>query len=307
MSELFNILKTISYYDEEPLQEIELPSQILNAKRKLIGKGVFSRAFLLENYNIVMKEGRWDLDLNLWGEVFMPLPSTPLQNVMKYMNFNFQPTKKEFVRQYRMYVKFMEYFGYFQNDNDYFHPELESIKKGQKEMRSKLKGYRPILEDRFQFSIPKEVNNILDSDTVLTNFIPKEFTFYSQSISKENKGNKTSYIFQEFIKGKPLCDFDMEDLPKKTRDKIILFLYLVLVMNYETDYIPDTRPKYPILQFAAWFHKTENIIISDEGEVKFIDTRWMWERKSNLVKRGVLIPEMILLSSKFYLNYLLRI
>jgi len=82
-------------------------------------------------------------------------------------------------------------------------------------------------------------------------------------------------------------------------------VYLILLMNYQIHLVPDTRPRYPLLQVNNWLTKTDNIILSKD-DIKFIDTRWLWDYNSNIIKRGVVIPDMILNISKSYIVNLLK-
>jgi len=84
-----------------------------------------------------------------------------------------------------------------------------------------------------------------------------------------------------------------------------LMIYLILLMNYQIHLVPDTRPRYPILQVGNWLTKTDNIIAT-EDKIKFIDTRWFWDYNSNPIKRGLIIPDMIINLAKSYINVLLN-
>jgi predicted DNA-binding transcriptional regulator len=78
-------------------------------------------------------------------------------------------------------------------------------------------------------------------------------------------------------------------------------------MDYQTGLLPDTRPKYLISQMYNWLLRTDNIRISEKNnDLMFIDTRWLWDRNANFIKRGTIIPEMIENLAKGYINLLLE-
>jgi hypothetical protein len=41
---------------------------------------------------------------------------------------------------------------------------------------------------------------------------------------------------------------------------------------------------------------TENIFSTQSQGIKMVDTRWLWSTDTNIIKRGILIPELILQS-----------
>jgi hypothetical protein len=100
-------------------------------------------------------------------------------------------------------------------------------------------------------------------------------------------------------------DFDEKTLTQDTKKQMVLLVYLILLMNYQIHLVPDTRPRYMLLQVNNWLTKTDNIMLNNK-EVKFIDTRWLWDYKSNIIKRGLIIPDMIINISKTYLTELLK-
>ena len=227
-------------------------------------------------------------------------------NVLKLFSFTFLPREEEILRQYRLYLNFIEYFGYFDNNKVYFHPNREAFFTAQKNIRDSLLYFKPKIEKKYGIKLNKKLDKILETEAVkYHNFLPKEYLLYGKSISKENKGKKTQFIFQEFIKGELLHDVKKKDMSKLHVKQLILMLYLLLLMHYQIHIIPDTRPRYIFTEAYNWLTKTDNVMMAKDG-LKFIDTRWFWDSKSNFAKRGLIIPNLILNLSKFYLNYLLR-
>lgn len=119
---------------------------------------------------------------------------------------------------------------------------------------------------------------------------------YGASISPENKGKETSYIIQEFISGKPFSEKKLEDFSQTELLQIYLLCLLMLVFYIQTGKIPDTRPNNDPKHWGQWFMHTENVFATETDGIKMVDTRWLWSVDSNLIKRGIIIPELILQS-----------
>lgn len=160
-----------------------------------LGKGFFSRAFRLRDTEWVIKEGRWDIDIPLiFGS--KNIHGQPLQKLLSPFSYKFLPTKEEAWRQYQEYLLLARYFGFFDDAYSYY-PEYEAITHFQNGMRWNIEIFSGILHARFGIDIP----DILNEDFPrFHNFLPREYMGYGASISKENKGKKTSYIAQEFIR-----------------------------------------------------------------------------------------------------------
>jgi len=273
-------------------------------KMGFLSRGLLSRVYKLKDYDFVVKEGRWDMDFELFKGVHIPVNTKIVEKIFNIFSHSFQPKLKEVLSQYGFYLKFAEYFGYFSEKNEYYHPNLEMIHSAQRHLRNSLLFYKPEVEKHFKFKINPKIDEILLSDSRLHNFLPKEYTLYGKSVSKENEGKLTSFIIQKFVKGRVLTEVDETSLPVATTRELIVLLYLILLMEYQTGLVPDTRPKYLITQAYNWLLRTDNVMICNDG-IKFIDTRWLWDEKSNIVKRGIIIPEMIMNLAKGYINFLL--
>lgn len=274
------------------------------SKLEFISAGLMSRVFKYPELGFVVKEGRWDMDFELFKGTRIPLNVKLIQKIYKVFSHEFLPDLKETLRQYRDYLKFTEYFGFFSDKNSYHHTNIEGILSNQRHIRNSLLFVKPEIEKYFHFKINPKIDAILLSDSRLHNFLPKEYLLYGKSISKENEGKNTSYIIQEFVKGNVLHDIDQTALPIEVTRELILLLYLILLMDYQTGLLPDTRPKYIVIQAYDWLLETDNVMLSDKG-IKFIDTRWMWKKGWNPIRRGIIIPEMIENLAKGYINFLL--
>lgn len=279
---------------------------IKNLPKKYISKGMFSRVFKFQEEKWVMKEGRWDMDFNVWGDVFVPLPTEQIESLLEpTAEVTFLPKIEEIKRQFKLYRTVVKYFAYYSNKDIEADPDKAILHKEQKKIREGLIDSVGKYEKALNLTINKNIYKVLESDLKYYDFLPKEYTLIGKSISEANRGKDTVYIFQEFIEGKCMADVKVKDLPGEFRSQLALFAYLLLVLKYEEKLLLDTRPRYPLMQFSNWLFKTDNMIVSKNG-VKFIDTRWMWETDSNLVKRGLLIPDLITLNTKFHLNNILK-
>ena len=161
------------------------------------------------------------------------------------------------------------------------------------------------LEQFYQIKFDAKLKTILEAELKYHNFLPKEYLLIGDSISEENKGKPTFFIVQKFVKGQLLHDVDDRKLSTDVQKQLVLLTYLILLMNYQIHLVPDTRPRYPLFQAYNWLTKTDNIIVS-ENQVKFIDTRFFWDYKASFVRRGFVIPDMIIGLSKNYINEMLK-
>lgn len=302
-----SLLRRYAIFSPDQSQIKLAPTQRLFASEHIrrLSSGLQARVFKMTDQDWVVKEGRWDLDFNLFGDAKMPLPAELTEKVLNLFSHSLQPTRKEILRQYKAYLKFIQYFGYFRDEEDYYHPNLDLILNAQKNIRDSLLVYKDELETFYKIKFHPSLDGILAGELKYHNFLPKEYLLIGQSISPENKGKDTCFIVQKFVKGDLLHDLEVKDLAPEIKKQMALMTYLILLMHYQIHIVPDTRPRYPILQVGNWLMKTDNIMITKD-QVKFIDTRWFWDAKSNIIKRGVIIPEMIINLSKSYINELLK-
>jgi hypothetical protein len=281
--------------------------KLFKDKLDYLAKGVQARVYKLKNEPWVVKEGKWDYHIDFFNieSTQIPLPAKLISPFMDFFSFTFYPTLKETLRQYKLYLNFIQYFGYFTKDSDYYHPNLEIIKNSQRQIRDSLAYYIPELENFYKIKLNSKLQAILKSKVSKHNFLPKEYLLYGTSLSKQNHGKPTYFIVQEFVEGKLLHDYKEGSISETTDQQLVLLVYLILLMNYQLGLIPDTRPRYPMAQAYNWLTKTDNIMVTKRG-VMFIDTRWLWEYKANYIKRGLFIPDLIINLAKDYINYLLE-
>ncbi|MBD3363537.1 hypothetical protein GF362_07520 [Candidatus Dojkabacteria bacterium] len=273
---------------------------------EFISMGTFSRVFKIKGTDWVMKEGRWDIDISIFPNVSIPIPGESTENLLRLFEVSFLPRKEEIDRQYKLYLDFIKYLGFFSNADTYYHPKANYIFELQKKIRNSLLDKFNILKKEYRFRFTKnQLKKALSNKKALEhNYVPKEYLLAGKSISEENRGKNTYYIFQEFINGECLHDVNEKELKKDQIDQLILMFYLIMLMHSELKLLPDTRPRYSLMEAVNWISNTDNIIISQDG-VKFIDTRWFWETDSNIVKRGFILPDIILNQTKVYLKTLL--
>ncbi len=306
MDRLEKEIQKYAIYTPIRLHEAPIQKIIAGYKTSRLSGGQMGRVYKIHKTNWVLKESRWDLSFELFRDKKIPLPAELTEKVLKLFSFTFLPKEEEILRQYRLYLNFIEYFGYFKDDKTYFHPNREAFFTAQRSIRDSLLYFKPKIAKKYGIKLNSKFDEIIQDEKIkYHNFLPKEYLLYGKSISKENKGKKTQFIFQEYVDGKLLHDVKEKDMDKDHVKQLILLLYLLLLMHYQIHIIPDTRPRYIFTEAYNWLTKTDNVIV-DKGGLKFIDTRWFWDSKSNLVKRGIIIPNLIINLSKFYLNYLLR-
>lgn len=264
-----------------------------NLPHTTIGKWFFSRVFRLEGQPWVVKEGRWDLDLPLFFGGKKTIQWLPIQTLLSVFSYSFLPTLEEEARQYREYLLLCRYFGYFGDGYEHY-DDYAALTAFQYGFRANLSFLFPVLEHRFGIKISEKIFAELP---VLHNFLPREYLCYWAAVSEENKEKNTSYIIQEFLSGKPLSDMDMDDFSREQLLQMYLFCLLALLFFVHTGCVLDTRPSKDPKHWAHWLMKTENIFVTHDRGIQLLDTRWLWNTHSNLVRRWVLIPELIIQST----------
>lgn len=302
-----DLLKRYAIYSPEQSTVTLAPTHRLFPEHQIrfLSSGIQARVYKMRDVDWVIKEGRWDLDFNLFGDTKLPLSAELSEKLLNVFSFTFLPTRSEILRQYKAYLKFIQYFGYFTDAKDYYHPNLELINNAQHNIRESLLFYKDELESYYHLKFDIKLDAILTSELKYHNFLPKEYLLMGQSISPENNNKDTFFIVQQYIKGTLLHDQDFHKLPDKVKKQMVLMIYLILLMNYQIHIVPDTRPRYPLFQISNWLMKTDNIIVNEDN-VKFIDTRWFWDTKANFIKRGAVIPDLIINLSKNYINEILK-
>lgn len=295
-----NAIYSINDYKESNVKDF-----LAKYELEPVGAGLNARVFKIKNKNWVIKEARWDLNIKLFSDkAKIPLPAKLAQNVMNIFSFQFLPNKKNSMQDYSSYLEFSQYFGYYDEDSDFPHPNLELISTAQKNIRETLLFFKPAIERKYSIKLPSNIDDVLNSDVKYHNFLPREYQLMGESISKENKGKVTSYIFQQFVKGDLLAEIPDKNLSRETKLQLILLVYLVFLMHMQIGLLPDTKPRKPMFNAYNWLTKTDNIIVSKDKLI-FIDTRWFWDTNANIVKRGVLIPDLMINRAKYSLLTLL--
>lgn len=258
--------------------------------REFLWKWFFSRAYRVDGGDWVIKEGRWDIDIPMiFGS--KSIHGQPIQKLLSPFSYKFLPTKEESWRQYQEYLLLCRYFGFFDETYAYY-PEFESMTHFQNGLRWNLDMFAEIIKQRFWIQIPK----LRDEFPVFHNFLPREYMAYGTSLSKENKNKDTSYIIQEFISGTAFANKKLEDFSREELKQIYLLTLISLIFYIQTGKIPDTRPSHDPKHWWQWFLHTENIFSTEKRGIQMIDTRWLWSVDENVIKRGIIIPELILQS-----------
>lgn len=305
-------LREYAIYSPREIKQTNMQELLSGYDLELIGIGMNARVFRLKGTDWVVKEGRWDMKLVLPAGVAVPMPVKLLKKGMEFVAFDFFPDKAEVARQYKQYLNLVEYMGYFGKQawyrrafKDYYHPNIDLINSAQKAIRTSLAYYIPQLEKYYNFKFEPGLEEVLKSPVKYHNFLPAEYLLYGESISPANKGKSTYFIFQKFIQGKLLHDVEKDTWPRKLAYEMILFSYLLLLMNYQLHIIPDTRPRN-YTEVITWLTKTDNIVVSGYG-AKFVDTRWYWETRSfNPTRRGFIVSELAINAYKKAINQFLN-
>jgi hypothetical protein len=102
---------------------------------------------------------------------------------------------------------------------------------------------------------------------------------------------KTYFIIQERVLGNDvvslseITDQDLARNPEIAR-KLLAFALLTKKMYLDTGKLIDMRPEELAKNPFEWFQKTANLLVNRENsDVKFVDTRWLWDKKSPIGKK----------------------
>lgn len=289
-------LREHAMYSPDEFKRAPIKELLRGKTLTFLGGGFNARVYKMEGEDWVIKEGKWDMKVDI-RLLKLPLPAVLLERVANLFSFFFLPRTKTIISQYRDYLAFAGYFGYFATEQDYYHPNRAVIFNLQRNIRDSLIQYVPQVEAKYGLKLREEVLAILDSPVKYHNFLPQEYLLIGDSISKENNGKETYFIIQKYIAGTLMYKYDLEQAPKEVKQQLILFAYLQLLMSAQIDMIPDTRPTTPFDTFN-WLTKTDNIVVTEKQGLIFIDTRWMWRVNSNVISRGFLIPELAINQAK---------
>jgi len=278
------------------------PISKLFAKENLeyLASGTSSRVFKVKNTNWVLKEGRWDLDIDVIGKFKLKIPVQPIEMLLNQFNMYFLPTQNQIKEQYFRYLKLVNYLGYFETESDFYHEKIESIIATQRRIRTSLYDELEVLDISInQVQKLKE----LFKNGFHNNYLQPEYLLYGDSITENNK--QTYFILQKYTEGVTLHDSHLWKNKDKYRKDIIELCLLMLYLDKMEGLMPDTRPKYMMFESYDWLGKTENIIITNDNKLKLIDTRLIWDKNDNWIKRGLIIPSITTKGIKAYLKKLL--
>ena len=281
--------------------------------------GMQARIFKIAGTNWIVKEGRWDIELPVGQGANIKIHPKISDAFLQLSAYSFLPTEKEILRQYKQYAIFRQYFGYFKTDSDYYHPRRKEIFEKQKRIRGFLADAFDDIQETYKIHIPVSVYDTLNSDVsrvkkntldqskqlkdpvLETNFLPNELLLYGSGISRQNAGKNTFYIFQEYVDGTLLHDMKLDALSEISKQRLDLLAYIILYMHMETGYVPDLRARY-LSSPKDWFSGTDNIVIN-ESELKFIDTRWLWNSDDAIIQKAFVLPDLNINAVKEYLKF----
>lgn len=298
--------KNAIYTLDQEMSDSGISEVLKNFELKQIGEGTTARVYRASKQNWVIKEGRWDLNISLFERGTLKVPAESAEKFLQLFQYSFLPKPDEIKRQYSLYLQFLLYFGCFREDDRYFHPEKEQFIEQQRLNRHTMYDSKQRIEEFYSIKISDhfweklQKNDDYDNALLYYNFLPEEYLLYGKSITPENKEKETFFICQDFVEGITLHDYPREDLNEVQRDRLLLLALCTLYMHMAVGLVPDLRPRYIISEGNDWFSMTENIMVKGD-DITFIDTRWFWHVDDNIVKRGLLIPELTLNSAKSYL------
>lgn len=306
MKKLEEYLKTNATYDPATLNECDIANELNNYELRFLAEGTQSRVFRIKDKNWVVKEGRWDFKIDLMPNFKLSLPAEQTDQLLRLFSVSFLPKPDVMSEQYDYYLKFAHLMGYFDSKSGYSHSNIGEIFKDQKNLRNALPAYIQEIDEKYNTKFGEQkIEELLEDESVkYHNFLPKEYLLIGKSISKENKEKNTFYIFQEFVNGIELHDVPDDKYDNKTKKELALMLYLLLLFHHLYGLLPDMRPRHTVMEAMNWTTNTDNVIVSDLG-LKFIDTRWFWEVDSNFVRRGFIVPDIMIRQTKSFLGKLL--
>ncbi len=297
MNQLEEYLIKNSYKDpQKPLNRCDFNEVFRKISPRYFGEGFNTRVFITKDNNWVIKEGRWDLNLDMFSYGGFKFPPMIAKILMRIFKRNFVPREDVVISQYADYLVFYKYLGFSPIHNGDESPYHDFQIKLRDSLFVKINKIRR----KYALSISDELISKLES-IKYENLLPKEYLLYSESISRENEFENTYFIVQEYVYGKPFHDSNIKELQHLVLLKLLLIAVLILIMYDETKMVPDMRPRYIINEPMNWFSRTDNIIISDDV-VSFVDTRLLWNSKRGPIKRGLIIPEMTIKSCRSFIN-----
>src|SRR3989344_3393871 len=145
--------KLIPYpsFDPNNIESIDIDRVFSAADIEYFGEGLMSRVYKIKNSDWLVKEGRWDFNLKFFNGLDIPSSAVVTESILKLFDYSFLPRKKEVARQYADYLKFAEYMGYFDSEDQFYHPNRSEIFRKQRYIRKTLLGHREPIERIYNF------------------------------------------------------------------------------------------------------------------------------------------------------------
>jgi len=153
MDKLERKLRDAAIYSPKDYKEANIDKIINGFELEQKYMGQLSRVYIIKDSDWVIKESRWDLSFELYGDVRLPFPARLSETVLKRFAFNFLPKKEHILDEYGRYLTFAQYFGYFDEESDFYHPNIDLIYSSQKNTRNSLAFFRPELEKEYKFKL----------------------------------------------------------------------------------------------------------------------------------------------------------
>ncbi|HEC63875.1 MAG TPA: hypothetical protein ENI23_01120 [bacterium] len=247
-----------------------------------------------------IKEGRTAADFPLFKQLDIPLNYEFWNAFSGPLGFDLMPKGERVTKELREYFLLAKYLGFFIEDFKVL-GDNDHVRSEQKKLRKELLNF-----DKKKSELGSLVLRLIDNDSKKPsllkkaisspkvykhNFLVKEYVIFGAP--RKAKTKKTYFIVQEWVEGDTLEQTLEEDMSKEIYGRLLVFIILSLHLFEQEQKLVDMRGKS--LVNTNWFVRTENIIVNIETEdVKFIDTRWLWDMTGNFVEKGILSADMVL-------------
>lgn len=175
-----------------------------------------------------------------------------------------------------------------QNQEDPFNIELENS-LGSAESVAVLADIAK--KHRMDNFLPKELGTVIGHPSDLTKEKAAELQVAGEKLPS------TYFIVQEEVAGKnpiPLLELDENELTKhpEVLEKLLMFAVLTKKMYADAGKLIDLRPEEILKNPFEYFQKTANVLVNldenkGESDVYFVDSRWLWDKKSRVGEGGI--------------------
>ena len=250
----------------------------------------------------VIKEGRTDLSWAITKDLSLPLDRGFWGSFLAPIGIDIMPSIDKVAKDLREYFLVAKYFGFFEEDHKIL-GDNQFVREEQRRLRRELGSFdkkdsglgslakRLLDGDEKRIKILKDA--IKRKDVLNYNFLVKEYVVLSHPVKSKIK--KTYYIAQEWVDGYTLENSLEEDFTKKIYGRLLVFIILAIYLFEEEQKVIDTRGA--VFSNINWFATTENVIVNTETQdVRFIDTRSLWDLSGTFAEKGLLTPDMLLAS-----------